>query len=123
MCGSSQQPPYRCQHIVAARQQMPNALLAPLPQVERRVNVTAPSGTVTWLNDLESPTDVRYARWPRQLKELLQPVFPGQVLPTGFINADNVFACHPRRTAHRRADAQPFPKVGNMSCVSWWWWL
>lgn len=45
--------------------------------VEPRVNVTAPDGTITWLNDLER--DARYERWPRQLKEYLQPVFPGQV--------------------------------------------
>ena len=43
------------------------------------MNVTAPAGAVTWLNDLESATDMRYARWPRQLRELLQPMFPGQV--------------------------------------------
>jgi Thioredoxin-like domain len=52
-------------------------------QVERRVNVTAPAGAVTWLNDLESATDMRYARWPRQLRELLQPMFPGQVRHSG----------------------------------------
>ncbi len=46
-------------------------------EAEPRVNISGGGGLITWLNDLEN--DSRYARWPARLRDLLQPVFPGQV--------------------------------------------
>ena len=46
-------------------------------QAEARVDLTAGDGHISWVNDLER--DVAYSRWPRSLRELLQPLFPGQV--------------------------------------------
>lgn len=47
-------------------------------EAETRVDIGGDgSSSILWLNDLEN--DLRYARWQHELRDLLQPVFPGQV--------------------------------------------
>ncbi|RUS34131.1 hypothetical protein BC938DRAFT_482327 [Jimgerdemannia flammicorona] len=78
------------------------------------VRDTSPDGTVVlWWNDLEK--DKRYARWPRNLFELLRPSYPGQMRQLG-LNLYNVLfvrdMSHPAVINNLVEDVQAFVKNG-----------
>lgn len=57
-------------------------------------------GTILWLNDLEK--DVRYAAWPKNLRDLLRPAYPGQLHAVARNTITVVLALNVTHTANLR---------------------